>query len=285
MTDAFSRVLAVLRPERARFAQLELRAPWQADAAPRGLLVYYHVVEGACTLRAKGQAPLALSAGGVALVTRGDAHELGDASAGCRLVRGELACDAILCEQLLSRLPRLALANVSQEQKTGWLHTLIASALAPQPGGEWLLSKASEMLLVEALLRHLAGGPLPREEWLLGLRDRVVSRCLSAMYDRPADKWTLERLAREANTSRSVLVERFTRLVGRPPMSYLTRWRMRLAADLLHDSTLAMTRIAEEVGYETDTAFSRAFRREFGKPPAAWRRDRLAGAAAGPANA
>ena len=105
------------------------------------------------------------------------------------------------------------------------------------------------------------------------------------MYDRPADKWTLERLAREANTSRSVLVERFTRLVGRPPMSYLTRWRMALAAELLHDSTLAMTRIAEEVGYETDTAFSRAFRREFGKPPAAWRRDRLAGAAAGPANA
>ena len=92
------------------------------------------------------------------------------------------------------------------------------------------------------------------------------------MHKRPADAWTLEELARESGTSRSVLAERFQHLVGSSPIQYLTQWRMMLAANLLTRSTAPLARIAEDVGYQTDTAFSRAFRREFGAPPAAWRR-------------
>lgn len=322
--DALSQMLRILRPERASFFQAELNAPWRFTAppavkppapsqpGPQQLLLYYHLVEGNCTLEMEGLAPLVLTSGDVALVPKGDAHSIGSgpqaiscepvdlqalllrqprqlrtggSGPASRLICGYLACDPALCGQVLSMLPRLASVRVAQDGQIGALQAFIVSALAqessPQPGAEWVLAKASEMLLAETLRRHLASPTRAQDDRLAGLRDHIVGRCLTVMYDRPADKWTLDRLAKEVNTSRSVLALRFTRLVGQSPMSYLTRWRMTLAADLLHDSSLGLTRIAEEVGYETDTALIRAFRREFGTPPAAWRRARLAGANTG----
>ena len=108
------------------------------------------------------------------------------------------------------------------------------------------------------------------------MNDRIVGAALKALHNRPAHPWTLEELARAAGTSRSVLAERFLQLVGSSPMQYLTQWRMLLAANLLSRSNAPLARIAEDVGYQTDTAFSRAFRREFGAPPAAWRRNQAA---------
>jgi len=108
--------------------------------------------------------------------------------------------------------------------------------------------------------------------WLAGVGDRIVGPALTALHARPAHAWTLEELAHNANTSRSVLAQRFQDLVGSSPMQYLTQWRMLLAANLLCRSSAPLARIAEDVGYQTDTAFIRAFRREFGAPPAAWRR-------------
>ena len=116
-----------------------------------------------------------------------------------------------------------------------------------------------------------------RTGWLAGLGDRIVGAALSSLHTRPAHPWTLEELAHVANTSRSVLAERFQKLMGASPMQYLTQWRMLLAANLLCRSNAALARIAEDVGYRTDTAFSRAFRREYGAPPAAWRRQQVAG--------
>jgi len=112
--------------------------------------------------------------------------------------------------------------------------------------------------------------------WLAGVRDRIVGAALNALHQRPAHQWTLSELARVAGTSRSVLAERFQELVGSSPMQYLTQWRMLLAANLLRGSNAQLASIAEDVGYQTDTAFSRAFRREFGAPPAAWRRAQAA---------
>ena len=112
--------------------------------------------------------------------------------------------------------------------------------------------------------------------WLAGMGDRIVGNALNALHARPAHAWALEELAREAGTSRSVLAKRFQQLVGNSPMQYLTQWRMLLAANLLRRSSASLASIAEDVGYQTDTAFSRAFRREFGSPPARWRRDQLA---------
>ena len=111
-----------------------------------------------------------------------------------------------------------------------------------------------------------------RTGWLAGVGDRIVGAALNALHKSPAHAWTLEELARTANTSRSVLAERFQQLVGSSPMQYLTQWRMLLASNLLVRSNAPLASIAQDVGYQTDTAFSRAFRREYGAPPAAWRR-------------
>ncbi len=119
-----------------------------------------------------------------------------------------------------------------------------------------------------------------RTGWLAGVNDRIVGAALRLMHGQPAHPWTLEDLAREAGTSRSVLAERFQQLVGSAPMHYLGQWRMLLATQLLSRSNAPLSQIAEQVGYQTDTAFSRAFRREFGAPPAAWRRSQAAVAVA-----
>ena len=115
-----------------------------------------------------------------------------------------------------------------------------------------------------------------RTGWLAGVGDRIVGGALNAIHSRPAHPWTLEDLAKQAGTSRSVLSERFQQIVGSSTMQYLTQWRMVLAANLLCRSNAPLSRIAEDVGYQTDTAFSRAFRREYGEPPASWRRNRAA---------
>jgi AraC-like DNA-binding protein len=115
-----------------------------------------------------------------------------------------------------------------------------------------------------------------RTGWLAGVGDRIVGAALHAVHKEPARAWTLDELARTANTSRSVLAERFQHLVGSSPIQYLTQWRMLLAANLLRRSNAPLTHIAQDVGYQTDTAFSRAFRREYGAPPAAWRRRQAA---------
>ena len=136
----------------------------------------------------------------------------------------------------------------------------------------WVLAKLAEVLFIEVLRLHMNEQGDGRTGWLAGVNDRIVGAALKAIHSAPAQAWTLETLARSANTSRSVLAERFQQLVGSSPMHYLAQWRMLLASHLLCRSNAPLARIADEVGYQTDTAFSRAFRREFGQPPAAWRR-------------
>ncbi|MNI69835.1 Exoenzyme S synthesis regulatory protein ExsA [compost metagenome] len=128
------------------------------------------------------------------------------------------------------------------------------------------------MLFIEVLRLYMHQQGEGRTGWLAGVSDRIVGAALNALHKKPCHTWTLEELARTAGTSRSVLAERFQQMVGVSPMQYLTQWRMLLAANLLRSSNSSLLRIAEEVGYQTDTAFSRAFRREYGAPPAAWRR-------------
>lgn len=127
-------------------------------------------------------------------------------------------------------------------------------------------------MVVQTLRQYAAQLAPEHSGWLSGLRDRAVGKCLALMHEKPAHPWTVDALAREVATSRSVLAERFTHFVGQSPIQYLGRWQMALATNYLKRSSLSLARIAEEVGYETDAAFSRAFRREFGLPPAAWRR-------------
>ena len=135
-----------------------------------------------------------------------------------------------------------------------------------------VLAKLSEVLFIEFLRIYMEQQTPGRTGWLAGVGDRIVGAALGALHKQPARSWTLEDLAKEAGTSRSVLAEKFQAIVGIAPMQHLTQWRMLLAANLLSASNAPLIQVAEAVGYQTDTAFSRAFSREYGLPPAKWRR-------------
>ena len=135
-----------------------------------------------------------------------------------------------------------------------------------------MLARLSEVLFAEAIRHYMDGLPPDRAGWLAGLRDRHVGRALALLHERPAHAWTVDELARKVGLSRSALGERFAELIGAPPMQYLTRWRTSLAARQLRETQASILRIAGDVGYESEAAFNRAFKREFGLPPAAWRK-------------
>jgi AraC-like DNA-binding protein len=135
-----------------------------------------------------------------------------------------------------------------------------------------MLAKLAELLFVEAMRRYMEGLPPQGKGWLAGVRDAHIGRALALLHAEPAKPWTVDTLAREAALSRSALAERFASLVGESPMHYLTRWRLALAAQALRSNSDAIARVAERSGYESEAAFNRAFKREFGVPPAAWRK-------------
>jgi AraC-like DNA-binding protein len=150
------------------------------------------------------------------------------------------------------------------------LQTGLRESAGSRPGGASLLAKLAELMFVDAMRRYVDA--LPSRGWVAGLRDPQVGRSLALIHGEPGKAWSVDDLAREVAMSRSAFAERFSELVGEPPMQYLIRWRLALAAQALRSGTEAITRIAERSGYDSDAAFSRAFKREFGMPPAAWRK-------------
>jgi AraC-like DNA-binding protein len=281
-------------------------APLLEPTAER-VVIFHVITEGECFVELGSEPPTRLVAGDAVVFPKGHAHRMasqpglppatgarldevlarrprqlvyGGGGATTRLVCGYLACDKRLAAMLLAGLPPLIRVNVRGSNAGAWLEASVRYALAearsPRPGGAGVLAKLSEVLFIEVLRLYMNEHGEGRTGWLAGVGDRVVGPALSALHTRPAHAWTLEELARSAGTSRSVLAERFQHLVGSSPMQYLMQWRMLLAANLLCGSNAPLARIAEDVGYQTDTAFSRAFRREFGLPPAAWRRSQSA---------
>lgn len=144
----------------------------------------------------------------------------------------------------------------------------------PRPGGDAVLERLSEMMFVDAARRYLESLPDDATGWLAGLRDRFVGKALTLMHQRPEYGWTVDDLARAVGLSRSALHERFLQYVGDRPMHYLASWRIQLGAQLLRESNCNVATIAVDVGYDSEAAFSRAFKRMVGMPPAAWRRSR-----------
>jgi AraC-like DNA-binding protein len=268
------------------------------------IVIFHLVTEGECVVEMGGQAPVRCVAGDVLLFPQGDAHRMGSepglvpaessrrlaevlalrprflrhggGGAATRLVCGYLACNDRVARMLLDGLPSLVRVNVRGSDTGRWLEASVGYALAqartPQPGSAGVLAKLAEMLFFEVLRLYMNERSAGGVGWLAGAGDRIVGAALEALHRDPAHDWTLATLARASGTSRSVLAERFQQIVGSPPMQYLTQWRMQLAAKLLTRSDAPLARIAENVGYQTDTAFSRAFRRAYGAPPAQWRR-------------
>jgi transcriptional regulator GlxA family with amidase domain len=153
---------------------------------------------------------------------------------------------------------------------------LVEEATSGRTGSEAVLAKMSEALFVDTLRRYLAGLPKQEVGWLAAARDPIIGGSLMLLHSRTAHPWTIAELAKEVGSSRSALVERFTRYLGEPPMAYLIRWRLQLAARALGSTSRGVADIAEEVGYESEAAFNRAFKREFGSPPARYRREQRA---------
>jgi AraC-like DNA-binding protein len=167
------------------------------------------------------------------------------------------------------------LSSTSDQAMTGWLTTLLNIAVresgSTRAGSENVLARLSELMFVEAIRRYIETLPPAQTGWLAGLRDPVVGQALSAVHAEPAGEWTVERLAHLVGVSRSVLAERFAEMVGEPPMQYLALWRMQLASRLLADGG-RVAEVAGQVGYESEAAFSRAFKKLVGEAPATWRR-------------
>lgn len=204
--------------------------------------------------------------------------------ASTNVVCGFLGCDMRPYNPLVATLPRLLHLPASRD--SAWiaatLQQAVDSSYNRRPGSEVVLERISEMMFVHAVRRYLDGLDEQATGWLAGLRDRYVGRALTLLHGEPARDWTIESLGREVGLSRSALHERFMHMIGTPPMQYLTQWRMQLAARLLRESRANVASIALDVGYDSEAAFARAFKRLVGAPPAAWRRA-ATGAATGTA--
>jgi AraC-like DNA-binding protein len=268
------------------------------------LISYHVVVEGSCFGGLIGKPPVRLDAGDVIVFPHGDAHVMssapgmvstpnlenytppprtqlpmpvksgGGGSERAHLVCGFLGCDVRPFNPLISTLPRLLHVRDGDGPKRGWLSHFVQVALAEsrdkRAGGESVLARLSELMFVQAIRRHLEAMPNEQTGWLAGLRDPYVGRALAVLHERPTHDWSLDELAREASLSRSALADRFGRLVGKPPMMYLAQWRMQIAAGLLARGA-KVSAVASEVGYDSEAAFNRAFKRFVGIPPATWR--------------
>lgn len=272
-------------------------------------VIEYHLIAGGtCWGHPVGRNPIRLREGDLIVFPQGDAHVLSSAPGmraapdlsaftrppGPRLQvrevggggpeRARVVCSFLGCDErpfnpLLTALPNVIhLPAESPQATTGWLATLLSRAAVEsggeRPGGENVLARLAELMFVETIRRYLETLPPAQTGWLAGLRDPTVGRALAELHGDASGPWTVDRLARAVGVSRSVLAERFTAMVGQPPMQYLAAWRMQLASRLLVDGGGQVAQVAEAVGYESEAAFSRAFKKLLGEAPGTWRRAR-----------
>jgi len=311
--DPLSDVLRAVRLTGAYFYEVRAAVPWNVEAvaarslSPRVLpesehLISYHmVVEGRCYGHLVGGEPIALEAGDVIMFPHGDPHVMCSAPDGCgvlefqrsapakypfRLFVGngpqatELFCGFLGCDRrpfnpLLDALPRaLRVQRVANAAFGLLIRQVTNEAQVGRSGASSVLTRLAELMFIEVLRRHISELPPEETGWLAGLRDDVVGRALALLHSRVDHPWTLEQLARDAGASRSNLAARFTALVGQPPMQYLAQWRMQVASTMLVERNAKISAIGAAVGYDSEAAFSRAFKKATGVSPGAWRTGR-----------
>ncbi len=312
--DPLSDVLRVIRLDGAFFYSVEAAEPWSVESmaakelSPRILpaaehLISYHVLtKGRCYGGLTGEEQVELAPGDVIVFPHGDAHLMASGP-GLRLgpgvntaaperypntvllgdegervttfVCGYLGCDRRPFNPLLAALPRrMHMRGMPSAWLGSFTRQVTEESQLRRAGADTVLTRLAELMFIEVLRRYLDDLPPGQTGWLAGLRDEVVGQVLALLHGNPGHPWTLAGLAREAASSRSSLAKRFTELVGQPPMQYLAQWRMQVAANLLSQSGAKVATIGADVGYDSEAAFSRAFKKATGLAPGAWREAR-----------
>jgi AraC-like DNA-binding protein len=301
LNGEFSEPWCVATPESRVVAPMLARGP--------GRVIIYHLLcEGRAYAHLPDGARIALSPGDLITFPHGNGHVMGSGprmapvdvgtvlpavlkaglelihvgggGASCRFICGFLVCDPQLSQTFFGGLPPMIKVSIRGDESGQCLENSlkfsVAHASNTEAGADATLAKLSETLFAETLRRYVRGLPEGETGWLAGTRDEAVGKSLALLHQRHAHPWTLAELARETGLSRTVLSERFRHFLGEPPMSYLTKWRLRLGARGLVSTSRSVAQIAAETGYESEAAFNRAFKREYGLPPARYRKSHAA---------
>lgn len=271
---------------------------------PAHLVSYHYVTEGQMWVQIGEEAPVLVEAGDLVLLVRNDRHLLfsepgvpvqdmssvtldtgggpvrvrqGGTGARARMFCGYLGSTSA-DPALMQNLPPLMKVRMGDGARQLWTSSSLQLASGELQSEPETVARMTELLFGEAVRRYLEGLPEGEASWLAGLRDSAIGKALSLIHERYAEPWDVASLAREVGMSRSAFADRFAQLMGEPPMRYFSRWRMKIAANLLRDGRRTSGVVAFDVGFSSEAAFVRAFRREFGEPPATWRRRQRAGA-------
>ncbi|MES9836503.1 MAG: AraC family transcriptional regulator [Candidatus Thiodiazotropha sp.] len=299
-TDPIGEALHLLRLNGTFYCRSELTAPWGVELPPfEGRMMFHVVTAGQCWLEVEGEEPHLLQQGSLALVPHGQGHVVrssldqetrplfdipveqvsdryeimrhgGDGEL-THLTCGLVRFDHVAGQQLISLLPKLLQIDTWEEEEGSWLQSTLRfiarEARELRPGGETVITHLADILIIQAIRSWLDASPDANRGWLAALRDKQIGRALAAIHREPEKPWSVASLAKEVGMSRSGFSARFTQLVGDSAMRYLTRWRMQLARAELAQSSIPLSVLADRLGYQSEAAFCRAFKREFDVPP------------------
>lgn len=303
-TDPLGETLHLLRLTGTLYCRSELTAPWGVDLpAFEGCMMFHVVTAGHCWLEVEGDEPRLLQQGSLALVPHGTGHRIrssqtaeaeplfdipveqvsdryeimryGGAGELTHLTCGVVRFDHVAGQQLMALLPRVLQIDTWADDEGSWLQSTLRfiarEARELRPGGETVITHLADILIIQAIRSWIDSAPQADRGWLAALRDDQVGRALAAIHREPEKDWTVALLAKEVGMSRSGFSARFTSLVGESAMRYLTRWRMQLARAQLLETSDSLSVLADRLGYQSEAAFSRAFKRVFGVSPGSLR--------------
>ncbi len=303
-TDPLGETLHLLRLTGTLYSRAELTAPWGIDLPPFEDCMMFHIVtSGQCWLEVEGEEPCLLQQGSLALVPHGHGHcirnsptdevvplfdipveqisdryeimRFGGTGELTQLTCGVVRFDHVAGQQLIKMLPKVLHVNSWVDDEDGWLHStlrLIArEARELRPGGETVITHLADILIIQAIRSWIDSAPEADQGWLAALRDNQIGKALAAIHRKPEKDWTVASLAQEIGMSRSGFSARFTSLVGESAMRYLTQWRMKLARAQLQETSDPLSVLADRLGYQSEAAFCRAFKRVFGVSPGSFR--------------
>ena len=302
--DPLGETLHMLRLNGSLYCRSELTAPWGIDM-PRfdGYMIFHVVTSGHCWLEVEGEEPRLLQQGSLTLVPHGNGHCIrsspsaramplfdipvervsdryevmrygGDGDL-TQLTCGVVSFDQLAGQQLVAQLPEVLQIDSWDEEEDSWLQSTLRfisrEARELRPGGETVITHLADILIIQAIRTWIDQAPEADQGWLAALRDKQVGRALAAIHREPEKDWTVDSLAREVGMSRSGFSARFTSLVGESAKRYLTQWRMQLARAQLQQTSDSLSVLADRLGYQSEAAFCRAFKRVYGVPPGSFR--------------